>query len=248
MQVPSELGRFRSCTPRFLTPDHRCGIIAGMVSKLALLLLHLLGWELIGQRPTAKKYVMVGAPHTSNWDFLYFYLGALAFNIRISFMIKDSVFRGPLGPILRWMGGIPIDRSQRNHLVEQMVQAFEQREELALLIPPSGTRKRTDYWKSGFYYIALGAKVPLVLAIMDFEKREVGIKRIYKPTGDIKKDMNVLRSVYEPVAAKFPQEKSRVRLRQEQEPPTAPVIVDAEPEKSGEARGGVREKQLVGSK
>ena len=189
----------------------------GMVSKLALLLLHLLGWELIGQRPRCKKYVMVGAPHTSNWDFLYFYLGALAFKIRISFMIKDSVFRGPLGPILHWMGGIPIDRSQRNHLVEQMVRAFEKREELALLIPPSGTRKRTDYWKSGFYYIALGAKVPLVLAIMDFEKREVGIRRVYEPTGDIKRDMDVIRSVYEPVAAKFPQEKSRVRLRQEDE-------------------------------
>ncbi len=234
--------------PNFLTPERRCGIIAGMVSRLALLALHLLGWELIGQRPTAKKYVMVGAPHTSNWDFLYFYLGALAFKIRISFMIKDSAFIGPLGPILRWMGGIPIDRSKHHNVVEQMVQAFADREELALLVPPSGTRQRTDYWKSGFYYIALGAKVPLVLAIMDFEKQEVGIQRVYEPIGDIKKDMAVIRSVYEPVAAKFPQEKSRVRLRQEEEPQAAPIIADAKPEKNGEARGVVREKQLVGSK
>ena len=186
-----------------------------MISKLALLLLHLLGWELIGQRPTAKKYVMVGAPHTSNWDFLYFYLGALAFKIRIAFMIKDNAFKGPLGPVLRWMGGIPIDRSQRNHLVAQMVETFGEREELALLIPPSGTRHRTDYWKSGFYYIALGADAPLVLAIMDFKRRQVGIVRTYRLTGDIKKDMDVIRSVYEPVTAKYPAEKSRIRLRQE---------------------------------
>jgi len=186
-----------------------------MIPKLALLTLHLLGWELIGQRPTCKKYVMVGAPHTSNWDFLYFYLGALAFNIRIAFMIKDSAFKGPLGPILRWMGGIPIDRSQRNNVVAQMVQAFEQREELALLIPPSGTRHRTEYWKSGFYYIALGAKIPLVLAIMDFAKREVGIQSVYEPVGDIKRDMDVIRSVYGPVTAKFPQEKSVIRMREE---------------------------------
>ena len=217
-----------------------------MISKLALLTLHLLGWELIGQRPTCKKYVMVGAPHTSNWDFIYFYLGALAFNIRIAFMIKNSAFKGPLGPILRWMGGIPIDRNKRNNVVGQMVQAFEQREELALLIPPSGTRHRTEYWKSGFYYIALGAKVPLVLAIMDFAKREVGIQRVYEPVGDIKHDMDVIRSVYGPVTAKFPAQKSRIRLRQEDELPPMPGISGASPgEGAEEGRSAVREKQLA---
>ncbi len=186
-----------------------------MVPTLARFFLRLLGWELIGQRPTCKKYVMVGAPHTSNWDFLYFYLGALAFNIRISFMIKDSMFKGPLGPILRWMGGVPINRRQRNSLVSQMVKAFAEREEMALLIPPSGTRKRTEYWKSGFYHIARGAKVPLVLAIMDYAHKQVGVARTYELTGDIKQDMAVLRQVYEPVTAKFPHEKSVIRLRGE---------------------------------
>jgi len=202
-----------------------------MISKLALLLLHLLGWELIGQRPSHKKYVMVGAPHTSNWDFLYFYLGALAFRIPISFMIKDSVFKKwPLGPILLKMGGIPIDRSRKNNLVAQMVRAFDQREELALLIPPSGTRHRTDYWKSGFYYIALGAQVPLVLAIMDFGRREVGVKRVFTPTGDIKNDMAVIRSVYDPVVAKFPHEKSAIRLRQEDDPARGKTVIPIMPE------------------
>ena len=212
-----------------------------MISKLALLLLHLLGWELIGQRPSYKKYVMVGAPHTSNWDFLYFYLGALAFRIPISFMAKDSAFRWPLGPFLRWMGGIPVIRSRHTNMVAQMVRAFEEREELALLIPPSGTRHRTNYWKSGFYYIALGAQVPLVLAIMDFGKKEVGIKRTFMPTGDIKYDMTVIRSVYEPVTAKYPQKKSRIRLRQEDEP-RPDVIIRPVPESAISAAEGRRDR------
>jgi 1-acyl-sn-glycerol-3-phosphate acyltransferase len=191
-----------------------------VISKLALFFLHLLGWDLIGKRPEPRKYVMVGAPHTSNWDFIYFYLGALAFKIPISFMIKDTVFKGPLAPILRWMGGIPIDRSNRHNVVEQMVDAFNERKDLALLIPPSGTRRRTDYWKSGFYYIALEAKVPLVLAIMDYGSKQVGTKEIYMLTGDLKRDMAVIRGVYEPVVAKYPEMKSRIRLRQEDEEPT----------------------------
>jgi 1-acyl-sn-glycerol-3-phosphate acyltransferase len=198
-----------------------------MVSKIALFLLHLLGWELIGQRPPYKKYVLVGAPHTSNWDFLYFYLGALAMGLRVSFMAKDSIFRGPLGPILRWMGGIPVVRSRRTNMVEQMVRAFGERESLILLVPPSGTRRRTDYWKSGFYFIALGAQVPLVLAIMDFEQREVGIVHSFMPIGDIKADMEIIRQVYEPVTAKFPSEKSQIRLRQEDEPAPQARVNDA---------------------
>ncbi len=186
-----------------------------MISKIALFLLHLIGWELTGQRPPYKKYVLVGAPHTSNWDFLYFYLGALAMGLKVSFLAKDSLFRGPLGFILRKMGGIPVVRSRRTNMVDQMVQVFNSRDELILLIPPSGTRSRTDYWKSGFYFIALGAKAPLVLAIMDFKRREVGIKRWFTPEGDIKKDMDIIRTVYEPVTPKFPDMKSVIRLRQE---------------------------------
>jgi 1-acyl-sn-glycerol-3-phosphate acyltransferase len=188
-----------------------------MTSKLALFLLHLLGWELIGERPPYRKYVLVGAPHTSNWDFLYFYLGALGMGLKVSFMAKDSLFKGPLGFILRKMGGIPVIRSRHTNMVQQMIKAFEERDDLILLVPPSGTRQRTDYWKSGFYYIALGAGVPLVLAIMDYGKRQVGIVHTFMPSGDVKRDMEIVRRVYEPVTAKYPEMKSRIRLRQEDE-------------------------------
>ncbi len=189
-----------------------------MVSKLALLALHLLGWKLIGQRPPFKKYVLVGAPHTSNMDFLFFYLGVLAMGLKASFLAKKSVFWEPLGTILRMMGGIPVVRDKHTNMVDQMVQVFDERDELILLVPPSGTRRKTDYWKSGFYYIALGAKVPLVLATMDYKAREVGISHWFMPSGDIKKDMDVIRSVYEPITPKFPNEKSAIRLRQEDKP------------------------------
>jgi 1-acyl-sn-glycerol-3-phosphate acyltransferase len=107
-----------------------------MTSKLALFLLHLLGWELIGERPPYRKYVLVGAPHTSNWDFLYFYLGALGMGLKVSFMAKDSLFKGPLGFILRKMGGIPVIRSRHTNMVQQMIKAFEERDDLILLVPP----------------------------------------------------------------------------------------------------------------
>ena len=188
-----------------------------MLSKLASLILRLLGWKLIGERPPYKKYLMVGAPHTSNWDFLYFYLAALIFEIPITFMIKSDIFKGPLGPILRKMGGIPVIRSHSTNMVAQMIQAFNERDEMVLLIPPSGTRKRTDAWKSGFYHIAVGAGVPLALATMDYARKEVGISKVFMPSGDMKADMDIMREVYTPVTPKFPHEKSTIRLRQEDE-------------------------------
>jgi len=191
-------------------------MIAAMISRLAHSLLRALGWKLVGQRPPFKKYVLVGAPHTSNWDFLYFYLAALALEMKVSFLAKDSLFRGPLGAVLRKMGGIPVIRSHSTNMVDQMVAVFEQNDELIMLIPPSGTRKRTEYWKSGFYFIALGAGVPLALAIMDFQRKEVGIVHWFMPSGDIKQDMDVMREVYGPVTPKFPAEKSVIRLRQEE--------------------------------
>ncbi len=186
-----------------------------MIAKIAHLILRLLGWKLIGERPPYKKYLVIGAPHTSNWDFLYFYLAALIFEIPINFMIKSDIFKGPLGPILRKMGGIPVIRSHSTNMVSQMIQAFQEREEMVLLIPPAGTRKHTDYWKSGFYHIALGAKVPLALATMDYQRKEVGISKVFMPSSDMKMDMDVMRAVYTPVVAKFPHEKSAIRLRQE---------------------------------
>ena len=177
----------------------------------------MLGWQVIGMRPQEKKYVLVAAPHTSNWDFLYGYLATLAMGIDVHFAAKDSLFKAPLGIFTRALGGVPVIRNRRTNMVAQMITMFEDRDAFVLAVPPAGSRKRTDHWKSGFYYIALGAHVPIGLAIIDYKQKRVGIAHFFSPTGDLESDMDVIRPVYTETVAKFPANKSVVRLRQEDE-------------------------------
>lgn len=186
-----------------------------MIQVIARFLLRILGWQVVGVRPQEKKYVLVAAPHTSNWDFLYGYLAMLAMGIDVHFAAKDSLFKAPLGILTRVLGGVPVIRDRRTNMVSQMIETFENRDEFVLAVPPSGTRKRTDHWKSGFYYIALGAHVPIGLAIIDYKQKRVGIAHIFSPTGDLAADMDAIRPVYAETAGKFPQNKSVVHLRQE---------------------------------
>lgn len=188
-----------------------------MIQILARSLLRILGWQVIGVRPSEKKYVLVAAPHTSNWDFLYGYLAMLAMGIDVHFAAKDSLFKAPLGIFTRALGGVPVIRDRRTNMVAQMIAIFENRDEFVLAVPPAGTRRGTDHWKSGFYYIALGAHVPIGLAIVDYKQKRVGIAHIFMPTGDLSADMTVIRPVYTEAVGKFPQNKSVVRLRQEDE-------------------------------
>ncbi|NMC11390.1 MAG: acyltransferase [Chloroflexi bacterium] len=126
-------------------------------------LLSILGWTIVGQIPELQKYLVVGAPHTSNWDFIYFVMYINAVGLKVGFIGKDSAFWWPMGLILKKMGGIPVNRRSRNNFVEQIIDTYHQRSSLILLITPEGTRKKTEYWKSGFYYIAHGAHIPIIL-------------------------------------------------------------------------------------
>ena len=191
-----------------------------MVSWLASQILRLLGWQLVGSPPEAKKFVLVTVPHTSNWDFMYLYLASKITGIRIQWMGKEDLFKGPLGPISRALGGIPVKRSRSTNMVQQMAQAFAERDELALAIPPEGTRHYTDYWKSGFYYIAMEAGVPICLGFVDYGRKRAGFGPIFTPSGDISADMDIARSFYADIQGKFPAEKSRIRLKAEDEKPT----------------------------
>ena len=136
---------------------------------LGWLYLRCFGWKLLGERPPFKKYLILAAPHTSNWDVPVMLAMSYVYGIRVSWIGKHSLFRGPLGPLMRFLGGVPVDRRARHNAVQQMADEFHRRDELCLMITPEGTRDRAEHWKSGFYYIARSAGVPIVLGLIDFK-------------------------------------------------------------------------------
>lgn len=166
------------------------------VGATARALLKLLGWRLLGERPAMPKCVMVGAPHRTNWDMFFFLLMTCAYETPAMFTMKKSWFFWPLGPVWRWLGGIPIDRGRRTNIVEQLAGAFSEAEVLRLAIPPEGTRKNVDRWKMGFYWIARGAGVPLVLGHISYARKEVGLGAVLDLTGDTAADLDRVKAYY----------------------------------------------------
>lgn len=174
------------------------------------LLLRLLGWKIEGTLPDAPQYVIVAAPHTSNWDFPLMLLYAAHFGIKPYWMGKDSLFPRPFAGLMRWLGGIPIDRSAANNIVDQAVQAFSKYERFAILIPPEGTRKRGPRWKTGFYYIATGANVPILLGYLDFPRKRGGFGPLFYPTGDLEADLRAIGAFYADKQGLYPHDASPV--------------------------------------
>lgn len=162
-----------------------------------------MGWKIEGTPPTEKKYVMIAVPHTTNWDFPITLAICFLRGVNIYWMGKDSLFKGVLGPIMRWCGGISIDRSSTNNTVEQTIDAFNASNELVVTIPVEGTRSQVDRWRTGFYYIALGAKVPIGIGYLDYAKKVGGFGPTFYPTGEIDTDMGALKSFYQGVSGKY---------------------------------------------
>jgi len=164
--------------------------------------LKLSGWKLDGQPPQEQKYVLIAVPHTSNWDFPITLAMAFRFGFELYWMGKDSLFKGPMGPLMKWMGGIPIDRSSTNNVVDQMVLEYNTSDRLVVAIPPEGTRSRVNQWKTGFYYIAVGAKVPIGLGYLDYQHKKGGFGPTFYPTGDLDKDLLEIREFYAGIAGR----------------------------------------------
>jgi 1-acyl-sn-glycerol-3-phosphate acyltransferase len=173
------------------------------------------GWEAEGPRPEPDRYVLIAAPHTTNWDFPYLLAFATIFDLEISWMGKSSLFRPPFGGIMRFLGGIPIRRERSHNVVASMVEAFAVRERLGLVVPAEGTRDYVDHWKSGFYHIARTARVPIVLSYLDYSRRRGGFGPVFHPSGEIKRDMDRIRAFYADKQGKFPERFGRIRLREE---------------------------------
>ncbi|QLG87363.1 lysophospholipid acyltransferase family protein [Chitinibacter bivalviorum] len=180
-------------------------ILRHILPAFGRLILRIFGWKIEGEFPNLPKYVLIGAPHTSNWDFPIGMAICFAREQKVYWMGKHTLFAGPLGPLSRWLGGIPVDRRKSNSLVEQMVQVFGEHEQLVVAIPPEGTRKKVEKWKTGFYYIALGSQLPIVLGYIDFGRKMGGCGEVFYPTGDIEADMAKIRAFYTPIVGKRPE-------------------------------------------
>ncbi len=179
-------------------------ILRPIVVLLCQFCLKLRGWKLQGNPPTTPKYVLIGAPHTSNWDFPLALAMAFVYRFDMHWMGKDSLFKGWRGPIMRWLGGIPINRSSSNNVVSQTIEEFNASNRLVVAIPPEGTRAKVDKWKTGFYYIALGANVPIALTFLDYKRKVGGFLSTFYPTGDTEKDIAKMRALYAGISGKYP--------------------------------------------
>jgi 1-acyl-sn-glycerol-3-phosphate acyltransferase len=188
-----------------------------MKKSLARWLLQLAGWELIGVRPDCDRYVLIAAPHTSNWDFALMLLFAAAFEINVTWMAKHSLFYPPMGWIMRALGGMPIIRHKSQNVVATMVAAFEAVPHLVLVVPTEGTREKSEYWKSGFYHIARQADVPIVPSFLDFGSKRGGFGPALTTTGDVRDDMQYFRAFYRGMQGKFPTQFGPIRLREEED-------------------------------
>lgn len=182
-------------------------ILSTIFHYLTLILMRLTGWRVNGKLPNLPKYVLIGAPHTSNWDFVLFLGIIFTLRANVRFMGKAELFRFPHGSFFYYCGGIPVDRKKSTGLVEQMVEACHKSDNFVLTIAPEGTRHHVTEWKRGFYHIAKNAGIPIVMAVVDGKHKEVRIGQVFQPTEDIEADMKVIQGYFTGVVGINPRRK-----------------------------------------
>ena len=172
---------------------------------IARVIFWITGWKIAGEVPPLKKFVVILAPHTSGLDFFYAMCTKFLLGIKFSYLGKEEIFRPPFGFIFRWLGGIPVERTASHNMVDQVVKYFNEHENFILALSPEGTRAYVPKWKTGFYYIALKAKVPIILGYLNFETKTAGIGPTFYPTGNIEQDMESILAFYRPIKGKHPE-------------------------------------------
>ncbi len=173
------------------------------------------GWRLVGELPELKKYVVIIGPHTSNWDFFIFVLVKMVYQLDVMFIGKHTIFIGPFGWALRKLGGIPVDRSSPHNVVDQIVNEFNTRDRMIFGLSPEGTRSYLDHWKSGFYHIAIKAKVPVQTAFLDIDTHTLGWGPLFYLTGDKDKDLEKIASFYKDKKGIKPEKFSKIIFKKE---------------------------------
>lgn len=179
-------------------------LLSRICKRIIVCLYYRHGWKTVGKVPADRRFVLVAAPHTSNWDFLYFIGLCNELGIQPHFMAKESLFRWPWKNFLLDMGGVPVDRGAKKDYVAQMVQIFNERKEFMLTIAPEGTRSNVKQWKTGFYHIAKAANVPIVVGMMDYGTKTGGLLDSFEVSGDYEADMRILEKHYKSVTPKHP--------------------------------------------
>jgi 1-acyl-sn-glycerol-3-phosphate acyltransferase len=179
--------------------------------------LRLKGWQFEGELPAEGKFILICAPHTSNWDFIYLLAIMFMFRIKVSWLGKHTLFKKPFGGLMRWLGGIPVDRRSTHGVVDQIKERFDQSDNLILAITPEGTRRKTDHWKSGFYHIAVKAQVPILLGFADYARKRAGTGFAFIPRGDLSAEMDRIRAFYRDIRGANPEMESDIILREEQQ-------------------------------
>ena len=187
-------------TTVFSTP-----IITPLLRLIAILILKLTGWKAVGNTISQPKYVLIGAPHTSNWDFPLMLLVVLKLRLQLYWMGKHTLFPFPFSGFMKWLGGIPINRSKSHNVVNDIVLQFNDNEKFVVLVPPEGTRSKVTSWKTGFYHIANNANLPILLIAMDYKNKKVGIINQFIPTDDIEKDMLFIQEQFKNIEGKIPE-------------------------------------------
>jgi len=183
-----------------------------LASGLAHFIFKLTGWRTHVISPLASSYVLIGAPHTSNWDFILVLFMMIVEGIPVRWMGKDSLFWGPLGVFMRSVGVFPVNRSESTNMVDQVAARFSEVENLVIGLAPEGTRGKTTRWRTGFYYIALKARVPIVMAYIDYRDKIVGIGPSLNPTGDLGAEFEQIRTFYSGITGKYPQKQGEIRI------------------------------------
>ena len=186
-----------------------------MLQKLALLILKITGWELVGSVPDLKKAVFIAAPHTSNWDGFWLLVAKCAFKLEVRFLAKHTLFWWPLGSLLRGFGAMPIDRGVACSTVDLLTEKFAREGQFFLALAPEGTRRWRPYWKSGFYQIARAAGVPIVFGFIDYNKRRLGIGATLSEFKGVQQDLQTIRDFYAPFVGRRPENSGPVEF-----PPT----------------------------
>jgi len=179
-------------------------VVNTLLRLFSVALLKVTGWKVQGSLPPeCGKSVFIAAPHTSNWDLPYTLMVAFALRLNIYWMGKESIFKPPFRGLMMWLGGIPVDRAKANNLVAASAEALQAADgPLQLVVPPEGTRSKVRYWKTGFYYIAVAAQVPIVMSYMDYHQKITGIGPMFRPTGDLEADTVAIKAFYAPFKGK----------------------------------------------
>jgi 1-acyl-sn-glycerol-3-phosphate acyltransferase len=172
-------------------------LIAPTAQVLSKIILKLFGWNAVGKVPAhIKKYVAVAAPHTSNWDFPIFLMTAFALGLNAHWMGKHTLFRFPFRNVMTWLGGIPVNRTIRGDMVATATKMLRSADTFAIGISPEGTRRATEHWHTGFWYIAQSAQVPIILAYIDYKTKQCGIYAEFRSSGDVTQDMEQIKDFY----------------------------------------------------